>query len=204
MTIHRALAELKLIDSRIEKGISTLVSCGVMQEGKKVNNVYDKTEFEKGVTGDLQSVTDLIDRKFKIKSAIVKANASTKVEIAGKELTIAEAISYKSIIDAKRLLSGAIEGSFKGNVASMNKNNETVEANAISLAQHALGKDNVKISDTDAESIIKPYLKAHTFTLVDPFGAEDKAADLANEVDAFEVEVDATLSEINAITFIEI
>ncbi len=69
MTIHRALAELKLIDSRIEKSINAIVCSGIYQKDKLVNNYYTKNDFKKDARSKHQSVTDLIDRKNKIKSA---------------------------------------------------------------------------------------------------------------------------------------
>lgn len=85
MTIHRALAELKLIDSKIEKAISIIEPTGVMQTNKLVNNFYKKEDFEKEAKAKYQSVIDLIERKNKIKSAIVIANGITEVEILGKK-----------------------------------------------------------------------------------------------------------------------
>ena len=55
MTIHRALAELKLIDSRIEKAINIVEPTGLMQLGKLVNGFYSKDEFEKEVKSKYQS-----------------------------------------------------------------------------------------------------------------------------------------------------
>lgn len=102
MSLHRALAELKLLDSRIERGINTIVPIGVQQTGRKVNGHYDKAEFEKEVIADFQSVTDLIARRQLIKSAIVQANATTSVKIGGVDYKIAEAINQKVLIDAKK------------------------------------------------------------------------------------------------------
>ena len=81
MTIHRALSELKLIDARIEKAINVVEPTGLMQLNKPVNGFYAKDDFEKDVKAKFQSVSDLIERKNSIKSAIVKANGETTVTI---------------------------------------------------------------------------------------------------------------------------
>lgn len=46
MTIHRALAELKLIDSKIQKAINDINPTGLMQKDKLVNNLYEKSKFD--------------------------------------------------------------------------------------------------------------------------------------------------------------
>jgi len=56
MTIHRALTELKLIDSRIEKAISVIEPIGVMQTNKPVNGFFKKEDFEAETKAKLQSV----------------------------------------------------------------------------------------------------------------------------------------------------
>ena len=49
-----------------------------------------------------------------------------------------------------------------------------------------------------------PFVKRNEFHLVDPLKIEETIEKLQIEVDEFEVEVDAVLSEINALTEIEI
>ena len=56
MTIHRALAELKLIDSRIDKSIDSINPSGVMQKDKLVNNFYKKDKFESDAKAKYQSI----------------------------------------------------------------------------------------------------------------------------------------------------
>jgi hypothetical protein len=68
----------------------------------------------------------------------------------------------------------------------------------------ALGKDNVKAGKDDVEAIRKPYIEANEFHLFDPLKVEETVEKLEKEVSEFEAEVDAVLSEANAVTFIEI
>lgn len=204
MSIHRALAELKLIDNRISKGIEQMVPVGSVQGDRLVNGVYTEKDFVSKAKSDLQSVQDLIKRKIEIKSAIVKANGSTKVKIGGKKMTIADAISFKNIIELKKSLVSRVVSVNTSAIANTERNNSTAETNALGLAKAALGKDNIKLGDDDVNNVTESYLKTNTFTLVDPLKSADLAKELQNEIDEFEAEVDATLSEINAITIINI
>ncbi len=66
------------------------------------------------------------------------------------------------------------------------------------------GDNNVKPTDEDVRAIVEPFIKRNAVTLVDPLNVEVLVENLQKEVDDFEVEVDAVLSETNAITIIEI
>lgn len=202
MTIHRGLAELKIIDSRIQRGIAELNVVGLKQEEGLVNGVYDEKEYTDNAKSKYQSVTDLIKRKNQIKSAIVKANGETMVEVGGKTMSIADAISFRAIVTLKKDLISMLKTQHSQMTAELNKNNETVRENADNLAVAALGKENSK-SD-DAVAITEPYIKKNEVHLVDPMEVEKLVEELQEEVDNFDAEIDAVLSEINATTFIEI
>lgn len=204
MTIHRALAELKLIDARIEKAIEAMEPTGLTQSGRLVNQVYKREEFEESARAKFQSVNDLIERKTKIKSAIVRANGVTLVTINEKNMTIADAINFKYVVEYKKKLINTLEKRHRSMVAKMEMTNKQVEDNALKLAEAALQKDNVKISDGDAVAITGPYIEKNQFHLIDPLKVEELVGKLRNEVNAFESEVDAVLSEINAVTIIEV
>ena len=207
MTIHRALAELKLIDSKIEKAINLVEPSGVMQAGKLVNGLHQKEEFETDAKAKFQSVVDLIDRKHKIKSAITMANGITQVEISGKKMTIAEAINYKSIIAFRKTLITILSRKHSVVKGKFITENEKVNNVALENAKIMIGKqgdDRVKPTDDDVKAIVEPFVRRNEFHLVDPLQVEKLVSVLQSEVDSFEAEVDAVLSEINAVTIIEI
>lgn len=207
MTIHRALSELKLIDSRIEKAINAVEPTGLMQLNKPVGGFIAKDDFEKDVKAKYQSVTDLIERKKSIKSAIVTANGTTLVKIGSKEMTIADAINFKAVIAVKKNLINRLTQKHNSVKARFTQENERVNNVALENAKIMIGKqgdDRVKPTDEDVKNIVEPFVKRNEFHLVDPLKVEELTEKLQLEVDEFEAEVDAVLSEINAITTIEI
>jgi hypothetical protein len=204
MTIHRALSELKLIDSKIEKGINDIYPVSINQKGKKIDGYITEEDFKSNATSNFQSVSDLIDRKLKIKSAIVKSNAETLVKISGKDFSVADAITFKKIVDIKKKFSQNLQNKLKTATGVMNKNNESVNKNLEILLQHSLGAESSKSNKDAIENISKPYLENNTFSLVDPLIIQEKISKLDKEVGDFESEIDAVLSESNAITFITI
>ena len=203
ISIHRGLAELKLLDARINKSIKLILPSGLMQESKLVDDYYKKEDFETSATAKFQSIQDLIKRKNLIKAAIIKANVETEVEIAGKKYTIADAINFKKIIEMKQSLIEELTKKHRQVKVKAEEKNRRVDENALKLAEAALQKDNVKINDGDAIAITEPYIKRNKFHVVDPLNVEELVEKMQKEVDEFETEVDAALSEINAVTYIE-
>lgn len=204
MTLHRALAELKLIDSKISKGIQGLVPTGIKQNNKKVYGIVDEKEFKETAISDYDSIISLIKRKNKIKCAIVHKNAITVVDISGKPYTIAEAINFKALIAYKKQLLSHLNSHKKKAASDLERNMSIVDQNLQKILEATLGKDNIKSSPDDIENVRKPFLENNEWKLVDPLSIDKKIKDLEEEISGFETEVDAVLSEANAITTIDI
>jgi hypothetical protein len=96
MTVHQALAELKMMDKRI--------TAAIQEPEWVVTNKHSNTKIGgvavKDWMTDIQSkyrkVLSLIARRDAIKRAVVNSNAVTKVVVAGVEYTVAEAIDRKN------------------------------------------------------------------------------------------------------------
>lgn len=203
MTIHRGLAELKLTDSKIEKQIQELLPVGVYQKGKKINNIATEEEYKTVSSARYQSIESLMDRKIKLKSAIVKANSITMVKIAGKDMTIAEAINFKGVIILRKKLLDKLTQSRTLYVGEMNKQNAVVDTNLQNILLSMYGKDQTKVSPEDLDNVRKPFIESNTWHLFDPLKIDALIEKITKEIGDFEVECDATLSEINAVTTIE-
>lgn len=204
MTIHRALSELKLIDARIAKQISEIEPVGLYQKGKLIGGFLRESEFNNSATSSFQAINDLIERKVKIKTAIVKSNSKTMVEVGDKNISVADAISYKSIILHKKALIHRLADQYKKYTGDMNNRNEQVEANCQAIITAAVGKDNIKSDSKDIDAIRKPYIDAQEFHLADPIKVAEKVKEMETEISDFESDIDSVLSETNAVTFIEL
>lgn len=204
VSIHRALAELKLIDSKVAKQIEELTAVGLYQKDSKINAWIDKDEFQTAAQSKFDSINDLIERKQKIKSAIVAANGKTSVTIGKSVMTIAEAINYKQIVGLKKQLLVKMAAQAKSVLADMEKKNTIVEQNMQRILEATFGKDTAKVDKNDMESVRKPYMEANEFKMFDPLKAVEVASTMSQAVAEFESEIDAALSEVNAITLIEI
>jgi len=203
ISVTRGLAELKLLDSRINSTIHS-GKFAVMTTGKKVVTGYTSNdEFVKKQESHLQSILDLMERRKAIKSAIVASNAVTMVTIGGKEMSVAEAIERKSSIVYEQTLLSKLRTEYNQAVARVERENEQVQIRLDELIKSTFGKDT-KVSTEQYESTSKPFLEQNQAKLVSVNNLREKIEKMEKEIAEFLNEVDFTLSESNTITKIVI
>ena len=205
MNVHKALAELKILDDRIIKAINSVEAC--------ISNKHSNTKV-KGVdikvyTGVMKSsydkATDLIKRREAIKRAVVLSNAVTKVTVADKEYTVAEAIEMKNHgMDFKELLKQKIKKQYDAAMAQIITENGKLEDKAENYVVGLYGSKEGKTSTEEFTKTREAYIEAQTMELVDPIGVLKEMEDLETEIAEFTAEVDAALSVSNSLTEIEI
>ena len=204
MLVTQALNELKLLDDRINKAINDAVLViAAKRSEKKVNPNLTKEEFEIRAKAGYQSVLDLIERRKKIKAAVVTSNAMTKVIVHGEEMTVAEAIERKSTIDYEISLLRQMQSQWGVRNREMNMQNMCMEERIDKYIETFVGKDTSKAKDNELEAMIKPMRESGEYALVDPLSIEKKIADLDDYIKGFRSEVDAVLQISNCNTYIE-
>ena len=207
ISIARALTELKTLDSRIEKAIYNSVLVGAKRKSsQKINNKYTKEEFIELTKADNQSVKDLIERKKLIKQAVVRANAETRVVVAGTDYTIADAIERKRSIELDKELLETMKTQYRKALSEVERNNDKVERELKELLDTRMSSDSKdsKNSNNNNLEFATSYRDMNEWELIDPLGLEKAIQQLEFEIDEFEMDVDSSLSEINAITKIVI
>ena len=204
MLVTQALNELKLLDDRINKAINDAVLViAAKRSEKKVNPNLTKEEFEIRAKAGYQSVLDLIERRKKIKAAVVTSNAMTKVIVHGEEMTVAEAIERKSTIDYEISLLRQMQSQWGVQNREMNMQNMRMEERIDKYIETFVGKDTSKAKDNELEAMIKPMRESGEYALVYPLSIEKKIADLDDYIKGFKSEVDAILQISNCNTYIE-
>lgn len=94
ISITRALAEVKLIESKLQKSINI---CDVEIANKLYINPHLNTdELVKSAKANIQSVKDLYDRRTQIKKSIAKANVDNTITVNGTQMSLIEAIDFKN------------------------------------------------------------------------------------------------------------
>ena len=204
MTVHKALAELKTLDDRINSEITG----SVFVRANRHNNmkIFGKTisDFMADTESSYQSVKALINRRNAMKRAVVLSNAITKVNIGGVEYTVAEAIEMnnhgmENLVELRNCLREQYS-SVKRMVES--ENGDKLVKACENYIQATFGTKE-KVNNPDIETAQKVYMANNTYDIVTGFDIEKIIKELTDRIDAFKAEIDSALSVSNALTVIE-
>lgn len=201
-TLTRALVEIKLYDSKIEKAIKELNSVSY-----KVNEIvpeYRMTEsdFLSEYNSQMQKIKDLRENKTALKNALMKANAETIVKIADKEYTILEALNKKADIYLDNMMVNVLNSQLKTAISKVNTISEKIESDierTINAKSSSSGNQNKEYIQQVRESY-----KTQIPVLVNDAVVENLIKTKTDEIENFLAEVDFALSEVNAVTKIKV
>lgn len=209
MTIHKALAELKTMDDRINKAIreATYV-LAVKHSAEKINGVII-ADFKDRMKSGYQKVNDLMARRDAMKRAIVLSNATTKVKVGGVEYTVAEAIEMKNHgMEFKKVLLNNLSYAYNSALVEFNRNSgealeKKAEAYVLSVIQSQPKDSKMTVDDDAMKSLRQTYINNNSYDMLDPINIAKVIETLDAEINEFEADVDAALSVSNALTVIE-
>lgn len=206
MTVHKALAELKLLDNRIEKAITEGIYCVANKHSNDKINGIPIDEYVKTMQGRYDKAVDLINRRKAIKRAVVLSNSVTKVTVADIEYTVAEAIEMKNHgVEFDKLLMAYMKKHYDmAQIQIKQQNGKDLEERADQYVTAIYGQKEGKTNTADIEKVKADFLTANQYELVDPLHVLDKTEDLEKKINDFMAEVDSALSVSNALTEIEI
>lgn len=203
MLVHEAMAALKVLDARIRETSNKNYFYANKHSNSKISGT-PTADIVDMISRGYQSMMDMLARRRAIKHALSLSNATTKVVIAGKEYTVAEAIEMKR--SGMALLEDYI-GQLNHQLSSVrnicDRENSKLTAAADAYVQ---GMYNTKerVNTEDAQKMRDTYIAQNTYEILTCPGLEKKIPELTAEMDAFNTEVDAKLSISNAITTITI
>jgi RNase P subunit RPR2 len=204
ISIARALIELKTLEKRIDKKLHELEPISILTGNKLESGIDSKEAFEKEVKASYQSLIALIEYKRKIKSAIVKSNAVTYVEIAGAKMTVAEAIERKSSIGIEKEIKKTLAKKYTDKLKIVENHNSNIQSQLYKLLQATYSKPETELSKEDYDKIAIPFKENNDATLIDPLNVKKTLQELDEEISEFESEVDIALTESNARTEVEV
>lgn len=205
MTIHKALCELKILDSRINNAISSARFCLANKHSNEKVNGVTVEEYQETMKASYNKASDLIRRREVIKRAVVLSNAKTIVKIGGKEYTVAEAIEMNNHgIDLKLQLKNAMKKQYDSAMTAIISKNSVVDDKATEYVVGLFGQKESKTANEEYEKARKSYIEANTMELIDPVNILEKIEALEVEIADFTTEVDSALSVSNALTEITV
>ena len=204
MSVHRALSELKMLEKRINNEIGSVNFVTYATAGALNINGVKRGVYMDQMSADYQRIMDLYRRFVAIKDTVGESNATTYVTIAGEKMTVARAIAKKNN-DVEHLdyLLRTLTSQYNQAQARVNTLNASLEqrANERIKAVHGSVTEN---NAEQAEQTKQLFIENETAQLIDPIGVAKVIVEMRDYIDQFTAEVDAVLSESNAVTMITI
>lgn len=206
MSVHKALAERKTLENRINSLIDTSRFINVNKHSNEKIEGLPVEDYKKTLQGAWDKATDLIKRQEAINRAVTLSNAVTKVKVGEGEYTVAEAIWMKNHgMDFYNLLKRRIETQHAQAVSILaEKNGRELEERAEKYVIGLYGSKEGKTSTEDFEKTKKDFLTSNSYDLIDSVHAQEKIEWLDKKINDFMAEIDAALSVSNAVTEITI
>lgn len=203
ISITRALAELKLVESKINKKINENEFVYINSKKSK-SHISNDGLLQLSKSG-FQSVIDLINYRNKLKNGIILSNSRTMVKLNGEEMTVAEVIEKKNVVEFYKNLLNKLKMKREGVINQMERHNQSMENDLQKILEINFGKaTNLKTNSDDIESISKSYREHNKAEIIDGIGIDKKINEIEELVNQYETEANFVLSESNAITKIRV
>ena len=199
MSITRALAQVKLIESKLGRAFAGF---DVEVNGKlKGFPNFTTEQFEKEAQVEVNSFEDSFKNRLKIKSAIARANIDTKIPLFGTEYSIIELIDLKNSSQYKKNV-------YTNLINNYNKCKSDV-VNQDFKIENEVSKQ-VEVANSNKTQVSKDLTTTLTETYKTLWGGKiigldiNKISKEKEDLDKLVAEIDMILSEINSKTEIEV
>lgn len=203
MNVHRALCELKTIDSRIAKKIAESSFCTANKASNSKIGGKPINEYMEEAKNNYKSILALINRRNAIKRAVSLSNAVTEVTIGGTTFRVAEAIEMKNRgMDNFEALVMELSGQLNRASGVIKRSEDEMDERADKYVIGLYGSKE-KAQSPEVTAVRDAYVKANTYELVDPINIKAQIDEYQRLISDFNNEVDSALSVSNAITEIE-
>lgn len=200
MNIHDALVELKTLGKRINTEIDKMQIVGTAPANKVDSE--EAHAFRVKARASLVSVADLRRRRMAIKTAVVKSNATTMVEINGRPFSIAEVIEMrKEYISELETIQSRI-------TRALNNAKSTVESKhneAVRIALNTMqAKSETTLTPEQVEGF-KSLVAINDVVILEPENTDlsELLKGIADTLDGYN-RLDSLLSTKNALTTITV
>lgn len=199
MSITRALAQVKLIESKLGRAFAGF---DVEINGKlKYFPNFTTEQFEKEALVEVTSFEDLFKNRLRIKSAIARANIDTKISLLGTEYSIIELIDLKNSSQYKKNV-------YTNLINNYNKCKNDVVNQDVKIENEV--SKQVEVANSNKTQVSKDLTTTLTETYKTLWGGKIVGLDInkiskeKEELDKLVAEIDMILSEINSKTEIEV
>lgn len=197
MTLHRALAEIKLIEKRITKTITSSKFIAAVDGNQAPQGFNTQEAFNEQAKANHQSVEALIRRRDAIKAALIDANANHTVQIAGRTMSLAEAIYLrdKGLEEHEELLNSLRRQKTDAAIRLEVLNSNLRERTERHLKEWFANTE--KPTPVEIAEVTENFEKRNAPKMLDPIAIDEKIAALDKFIDEFRNEVHFILGEAN-------
>jgi hypothetical protein len=119
-------------------------------------------------------------------------------------MSVADAITKKANAEIRIKFIDNLRAKSRKSLSELERNNAAVAERRDSFIAATFGNDKSKVKTDELDSLTKTFNATNEYQLVDPLNLEETVTSLSNKLTEFLGEVDAVLSESNAITTVEI
>ena len=207
MIVTRALDERDLLIKKINDAIdrASFVTVKKTSDDIVIGGKKSVQEFDDEARADLQSIRDLISRYNRLDAAILLANATTDIEVAGVTMTRAAAINLGrsfSNTNFDDALIRKINNDFTKAKMAINKSQENADRQKEAMST-ALASSDKKVLSDDSLKSISAYCDNLVYSMVDPIDAEKVVGDLQGRQDELKANLESAIRISNATTYVE-
>lgn len=204
MTVHSALAYLKIADKRIESALKhTFVTCAQVNS-TKIQGI-SAADFRNAMASDYKSVCDITNNVIAIKKALSESNAKTMITVCGETMSVAAAIyMMKYGVSQKEAVLKELRSQYAAAMQIVSKRNGKELDERAETYIRTLYTNKEGTSGEDALKSREQFKAVNSFEVVDSIHIAEEIKKLSDWIDTFKAEIDGALQVSNAVTTITV
>lgn len=213
LLVTQALDERDLLVKRIQDAIdkSSFVDVLKPNDERTYGSKKNVAEYEKDVESSLQSIKDLIARYKRLDAAILLANATTNIEVAGITMTRAAAINLRKSLLHTSVSNGTnfeknlirkMQREFDEAKVTISRSQEVADRQREAMT-NSLASIEKKNLNEDSLNSISAYCDNLVYRLVDPIGVENTIFELKKKQEELVTGLESAIKISNATTYVE-
>lgn len=212
MIVTQALDERDLLKKKIRDAIAKCDFVAVQKPGDDViaQDKQKVADYEAEVKASFQSIRDMMDRYTRLDAAILLANATTKIEAAGKTMTRAAAINLRKMMKGQGLADTDFTDVMIRKMTTdldrarlkIARSQEVADRQREVMSNSLVSSDKKVLSEDNLKSITA-YCDNLVLKLVDPIDIEKTIADMQEKWDNLTTNLESAIRISNATTYVE-
>lgn len=212
MIVTQALDERDLLKKKIRDAIAKCDFVAVQKPGDDViaQDKQKVADYEAEVKASFQSIRDMMDRYTRLDAAILLANATTRIEVAGKTMTRAAAINLRKMMKGQGLADTDFTDAMIRKMTTdldrarlkIAKSQEVADRQREVMSNSLVSSDKKVLSEDNLKSITA-YCDNLVLKLVDPIDIEKTIADMQEKWDNLTTNLESAIRISNATTYVE-